>query len=60
VKAHGVKRVSGGEVNLLKRFGFESQIAKFVLREAPRQSQGTGREGLDGEGGLLRFSVVLV
>ena len=30
VKANGVKRISGSKVSLLKRFGFESQLSKFL------------------------------
>ena len=30
VKANGVTRISGSQVSFLKRFGFESQISKFL------------------------------
>ena len=37
VEARGAERICGGQIDLLKCFGFESQISKFVQGEASRK-----------------------
>lgn len=38
VKARGTERIRGGELYLMKCFGFENQVSKFVEGEASRKT----------------------